>query len=165
MSDPLTAGEPRPFGPAPTPPASGCGRPLLIGCAVLIVAVGGLLLLAAIKSDDLFAWLLSEVEERLTANLPADFTEDDRARLEAAFDAAISAVRSREIDADALQNLQQRLGTIAGKGAGNISRQDLLDLTTALELLGGGSKASGATGAASGTSPVSPGPRRASTGR
>ncbi len=140
MSDPQRpATDPQPFEGEPVGPAtfSGCGKPAVIGCtAVLILLALGLLVIVW-KAGDLVRWSLGQYRETVIEHLPDDVTAADRERLEAAFDAALEALTSGRADPAGLQDLQRAMSA-TGRRIQNLSRDDVLELTRALERVAGG---------------------------
>ena len=131
--------QPQPFSEQPQEPPGGCGRPVLIGCALVVVLLGLLLLGFLWKARDLmpalFRWSLDQFEQQVAANLPPDLPEADRQRLADAFDAAAASVEDGSADAAGLQRLQGKLLETAR--AGRLTREQVLDLTEALEAVAG----------------------------
>ncbi len=133
------AEQPRPFSEGPQDPPGGCSRPLLIGCALIVVLLGLLLLGFLWKAEDLvpalFRWSLDQVEQQVSSSLPADLSDAERQRLADAFDAAATAFEDGSADAAGLQRLQGKLLDVAR--AGRLTREQVLDLTEALEAAAG----------------------------
>lgn len=91
-----------------------------------------------VKAKDLLAWTMREVEEQVVAALPEDVTDAERARLERGFDAAIARMQKGEVETPALYALQSQLMNAAEKSQKKtIERDDVLDLLSALERVGG----------------------------
>ena len=72
------AGQPQPFSETPKEaPGGGCGKPLLVGCALVVVLFGLLLLGLMWKAKDfmpaLFRWSLGTFEQQIAGSLPAGF--------------------------------------------------------------------------------------------
>lgn len=129
---------PRPFADAPRPAPKGCSRPLLIGCGVLLVLLGIAAIVLIAKAKDLLAWTLNEFEDQIVTALPEEVTAGERARLERAFDAARTEIRDGELEPPALKALQRQLTKAAEKArAKSLTRDDVLDLLSALERVGG----------------------------
>lgn len=127
-----------PFGSAPTTPAGGgCGRAGVIGCGVLTLALGIAAVLFLLKAGDLFSWALSRFEEEIVRALPEDCTDAERQRLEKAFVAAAAAVRSGEFDPLALRRLQRKLADSILDEDQKLTREQLRELTVALEEVAG----------------------------
>jgi len=128
----------RPFSPEERPTSGGCSKPLWIGCGVLVVLLGISVIVMAFKAKDLFAWAMGQLQSEVVAALPADVTDAERDRLEAAFVAAVARIRSGEFDAAKLQLLQGKLQEAASKaGAHQLKREDVVALTAGLEDLAG----------------------------
>ncbi len=136
---PPGARQPQPFSETPKDAPGGCGRPFLIGCALIVVLLGLLLLGFLWKARDLmpalFRWSLDQFEQQVSGSLPADLSEAERQRLADAFDAAAAAVEDGTADTAALQGLQGKLLEVAR--AGRLSRDEVLGLIEALEAVAG----------------------------
>lgn len=138
MSEPGYA--PSPFGPTPAaPPAGrGCSKPLFIGCGALLV----LLLVGAVifvfNAPKLFEWWLKVVEQKVMTVVPDDVTPDERAALQKGF-ADLSGVfrHGGQPDARYLQPFQSKLMQIVSRPKGQVTRQEILDLTRILEQTAG----------------------------
>jgi len=129
----------RPFTGQPKPAPAGCSRPLLIGCGVVIVLLGLAAIVFIVKAPDLFAWGLGSLREGIVAKLPDDLTDAERARLDRGFDAVAERVKGGEaVEPPALKALQRQLVSATEKAnAGELTRDDVLDLLSALERVGG----------------------------
>jgi hypothetical protein len=137
---PAESPQPQPFADGPHEASGGgCGRPLLIGCAIAAVLLGLLLLGVLWKARDLmpalFRWSLDQFEQQVEGRLPDDLSEAERRRLADAFDLVVAAVEDGSADPAALQRLQGRLLDVAR--ADDLSRQQVLDLIEALEAVAG----------------------------
>ncbi|MGB5814263.1 MAG: hypothetical protein WBH75_18455 [Thermoanaerobaculia bacterium] len=128
----------QPFTPdAPATTPGGCGRPLLIGCGILVVLLGIAAAVFVIKAKDLFGWAMARFEEEVVQMLPDDLTAEEAERLDAAFDAALEAWDASEADPVALQRLQEELWQTVSRSTGKLSREDVGKLTRALEEVAG----------------------------
>lgn len=140
--DPLTgeAGPelPEPKLPFDSQPASfpGCGKPLVIGCTVVLVllAVGSLVLLS--KMPQIFRWTMERYEEAILESLPEDVGEAERGRLRAAFAAASEKMVAGEVEPAELQEFLGVLRELSRRG-GKLTREDVSRLTEALESIAG----------------------------
>ena len=129
---------PAPFGDQPVEPRSGgCSKPALIGCGVVFLLLGIAGLFFVMRAKNLLVWSLDKVEQGIAANLPSDATAADRERFSAAFVAAKARIEDGQVDPAALQALQRELMQAVQQPKGQLSRQQLLELTAALERLGG----------------------------
>ena len=88
------------------------------------------------KAKDLFVEILPQVQQDIVSRLPDDVTEEDRDRLDAAFEATQDAVRDGVADPDALQNLQAQFFSISRKADEELTRDDVIRLIEALEAVG-----------------------------
>jgi hypothetical protein len=135
MNEPMPQ---QPFTPgAPATAPGGCGRPLLIGCGILVVLLGIAAALFVIKAKDLFGWAMARFEEEVVQMLPDDLTAEERERLDKAFDAALEAWDANQADPVALQRLQEELWQTISRSTGKLSREDVNTLTRALEEVAG----------------------------
>ena len=129
------AEQPQPFAETPREAPGGCSRPFFLGCVVIVVLLGLLLLGALWKAKELmpalFRWSLDQFEQQISANLPKELSEAERERLAAAFDAAAAAVENGTADPAALQRLQGRLLDVARSG--RLTRDEVLGLIEGLE--------------------------------
>lgn len=118
---------PSPFDPAPRRPFS--WRPWLIagGAFITLVFVAGLLLLA--KQNEILAWTLTTLEQRLEGRLE-EVTPEARARLAAAFDSARGAIQEKRFNLFALERAQSK--AMAGS-SGPLSEEAAAALAEALE--------------------------------
>ena len=129
----------RPFAERPRAlPGRGCSRPLLIGCATVIVLIGiaGIILVA--NARRLLVWTMGEFHDQVVAALPADVTPEERTRLDRGFDAASEKILQGKVEPPALMALQRQLTHAAEKAqAKSLTHDDVLDLLSALERVGG----------------------------
>lgn len=144
MTEPTgTPSTPRsPFNPSPGPATvrtGGPGKPLVIGCLVLLVLAGvgliGGLYYVAQHYDQLFAWSLARVRDGVVLRLPPDLPAEDRQRLDAAFLAAQSAARAIRGNPSAAQRLQTSMLELANEaeGSGTLTRKQVEEITAILE--------------------------------
>jgi len=137
---PPAAPPPRPFSGEPRPlgTAGGCGRPALVGCGVLVVLLGIAGIVFVAKAKDILAYAMGELQKQVTAALPPEVTPDERARLGRGFDAAMARIAEGKVEPPALYALQRQLMKAAEKApAGDLTHDDVLDLLSALERVGG----------------------------
>lgn len=110
----------------------------MIGCGVVTALLGVAAIVFVIYAKDLLAWTMGQLHAQVLAALPADVTEDERARLERGFEAAMTNIRKGEVELPALKALQLQLAKAAEKAPGKrMTRDDVLDLLSALERVGG----------------------------
>jgi hypothetical protein len=129
---------PRPFAPSPRRAPGGRARPVWIGCGVLLALLGVAAIVFVVKAKDLLAWTMGELRTQVTAALPAEVTVEERARLQRGFDAAMDKIRRGEVEMPALKALQRQLTNAAEKAPrGELTHDDVLDLLSALERVGG----------------------------
>ena len=133
-----TSGAPAPFAARPIEPrGGGCSKPALVGCGVLFLLLGVAGLVFVLKAKGMLVWSLEKVEAGILGNLPGDMTEGDRDRFTAAFTSAKTAIENGKIDPAALQALPRELMKAVQQPKGKLTREQILDLTMALERLGG----------------------------
>ena len=139
MSEPHRPIEPsaspfdRPAGTEPGGPRRpGLGRPLLIGCGVLLVLLAVAFGLFIAYQDSVAAWVFEALEAQLEPRLPDDLPEDLRARYDAAFERAIAAAREGNYDPQDLQRVQQELGRLM-QDEGDLTEEDVERLIGVLE--------------------------------
>jgi uncharacterized membrane protein len=125
-----------PFDPSARPRSSGCPKPLVIGCIVAIL-LGGLVLLGGFvllmrNAPAVLQWSMQKMEEGLTAQLPPDVTPEEKERFRQAFADVRQGLKDGRIKTEEIQPIQFKMMEIARKGS-NLTRQDVLELTRALE--------------------------------
>lgn len=140
---PPTGEAPPPESPAPTVPelpfrpekvgrgTPGCGKPLAIGCGLVLLLVLAAFALFVFKAHDLLAWSIEAMEEGVVERLADDVGQAERERLSAAIAAAAERARSKDVDLPALQALQRQFIRLA-QGQ-TIEREELEEFITALE--------------------------------
>ena len=136
MSEP-DAPSPSPFDdPTPTAPGArrgrGAGKPLLIGCGVLLVLLAVAFGIFIAYQDSVVAWIFEALEAQIEPRLPDDLPEDLRARYDAAFERAIAAAEEGNYDPQDLQRVQQELGRLM-KEEGDLTEEDVERLIGVLE--------------------------------
>jgi hypothetical protein len=150
--------EPRPLPPLPQPFAveprrlrgrEGCGRGALIGCGALVLLLGVAAVGLTLRAGEAMVWLLEKMEARVAAHLPSDVTATERQRFERAFDQLYRSIELERFDQRALQELQQQLMAVAGDLERGLSREQLRELTLAVERA-----AAAPPGAAAGPTPA-----------
>ena len=114
----------------------GCGKPAVIGCLVLLLVVAAGLLILMWKARDLLEYAIVQYREAVVESLPEDLSLEERERLDRAFDAAILAITSGELDPAGLQRLQRSLASPPRRGE-TLSRAAVLELIEALEAVAG----------------------------
>ena len=132
---------PSPFRPQPAAPAGGrggCSKPVFVGCGALLLILGIGAIVFVVKAPALFQWWLKLVEEKVTAVVPADVTPEERAALHQSFvDLGGVFAHGSQPDAHSIQSFQTKLLEVLGKPKGQVTRQEILDLTRILELTAG----------------------------
>jgi len=114
------------------PRRPGLGKPLLIGCGVLLVLLAIALGVFIAYQDSVAAWVFEALEAQLEPRLPDDLPEDLRARYDAAFDRAIAAAREGNYDPQDLQRVNGELGRLM-QGQGDLTEADVERLIGVLE--------------------------------
>ena len=143
MSEPHSTGQPAPeipdpFGSVPIQPTGsvGCGKPMLVGCATVLVLLGVAAIFFMFKAKDVLIWAFGQMEAGVMEKLPEDLSDDEVARLERAFAAATRAAVSGKADTLALQELQRELMGLSAR-IETLTRADVLSLIEVLERFGG----------------------------
>lgn len=135
---PPAPGSPRPFASEPRRAPAGCGRRFALGCGIVAALLGVAGIVFLVKAKDLLAWTMGKLQAEVVKSLPADLGDDERARLDRAFEAAMANIRAGKIEAPALKALQTQLVRAAEKAPRKeLTRDDVLDLLSALERVGG----------------------------
>lgn len=130
-----------PFNPGRSHPAGGSGkRPLLIGCGVLLVLLGIAAVVLVAKRAEFVGWMFAKLEAQILAKLPEDVTPAERQRLDRAFDSAAEAIGAGTADQAKADQLNSVLLEFA-QGGRQITREDVLELTRALEDVAGKNQA------------------------
>ena len=114
---PLSPSDPRPFAPGGAKPASGCQKPLLIGCGALALLLGIGAIVFVLKAKDVLAYAMGRLQAEVISSLPVEISSEDRRRLEEGFAAAMARIRSGELDPASLQALQKELTAAAQSAA------------------------------------------------
>lgn len=126
--------DPRPFEPAATKPASGCQRPLLIGCGLVALLLGIGAIVFLMKAKDVLAFAMNQLRAQVVAQLPENLPAEERRELEAGFDRAIERIRRGAIDPAALQDLQRKLTAAAQEASSRrMTRDEVAGLRQALD--------------------------------
>jgi hypothetical protein len=115
---------------------SGCGKPAVIGCVVVLLIVVAALLVLMWRARDLLGWALVEYRNTIVESLPDDLSTEEQQRLERAFDRATAAIESGDLDPEALQRLQRVLAVPPKPGV-KLRREEVLELIQALEAVDG----------------------------
>lgn len=135
---PAGAPFPRPFDAAPKSLPGGCSKPVFVGCAVILVVIGILGIVFVANAKRFLAWTFGQVESQIVAALPEEVTAEERARLERGFDAAVAKMQSGTVETPALYALQSQMMSAAEKAQNKqLTHDDVLDLLSALERVGG----------------------------
>lgn len=131
-----------PFQPGQSRPlvgGRGCGKPVVIGCLVLLVLVGlglvGLIWYFTSHLGQIMDWQLRESKELVLARLPEDYTPAERTRVERAFDTAREEVKQEGFDLNRAQAVQQQLLEVARNPDERLTREQVEKLTRTLEEL------------------------------
>jgi hypothetical protein len=128
---------PQPFGPAPRAlrAGQGCGRGPLIGCGVLVVLFGIGAVALSFRMSEVTVWLFEKIEEQVATRLPQDLTPAERARLDAAFEGLYRGIERGWVQQAAVSQLQSKLMSVV-RGGNRLDREQVRELTEALELAG-----------------------------
>lgn len=122
-----------PFEPGPAE-LSGCGKPAVIGCLVVLVVLAAGLILLVGQSPKLMRFLMRTMEKQVMAALPEDLEEAERQRLTAAFGGAVAALEEGRFDTTSMSNLQ-RLSALMPKQDETLDRERVGEIVRLLEEL------------------------------
>jgi len=147
---------PSPFRPTPITPQTagggGCSKPLFVGCGAVLVLLGICAIVFVVKAQDLFQWWVGLVEQKVVSVVPDDVTPAERAALHQGFADLRGLFRhGGQPDGRFLQPFQAKIVEILSKPKGQVTRQEILDLTRILEQTAG--KRPAPEGAAPGATP------------
>ncbi len=120
-----------PFEPGPAS-LSGCGKPAVIGCLVVLAVLAVGLILLVSQSPRLMRFLMRTMETQVTAALPEDLDAAERQRLEEAFDGAIAALMEGRVDSTSMSNLQHLSAAMPKRGQ-TLSRAEVAEIVRLLE--------------------------------
>lgn len=120
-----------PFEPGPGG-LTGCGKPAVIGCLVVLALVGVGLVVLVTQAPKLLRHLMGTMEAQVTAALPEDLEAAERQRLEEAFAAAGAALTEGRADSTSLANLQTLADSLPAEGE-TLSREEVAEITRLLE--------------------------------
>ena len=138
MTDPSSP--PSPFNPRPAGPrpgGGGCSKPALVGCGAVLLLIGVLAVVFIFKAPDFLRWWFGKLETQVMTQLPPDLPAVDRERLRTAFADVDRGMKSGKLDASGLQQMQAKLVQLGSKPNRQLTRQDVVELTNALERLAG----------------------------
>ena len=136
MSDPRPLPPlPQPFAPAPRPlrSSAGCGRTGLIGCGVLVALFGVGAVALSFRAEAVMIWLFRQIEARIEARMPSELTPAERERFDEAFAGLYRSLEMKRVEPAAMQSLQSELMTVAGRVERGLTRDQVLELTAAVE--------------------------------
>lgn len=114
-----------------SPVQPGCGKPIAIGCGLLLLLMVAGIAVLMTKRFALLRWTIDAMRPEVVRRLPAEATEADKKRLDAAFTAAAERAGSGQLDLGKLQGLQREFAGMAR--ADKLTRQQLLDFIARLE--------------------------------
>lgn len=123
----------RPFQPerARAPYGPGCAKPLALGCGLfLLLGIAGLVVMT-LKRYEILEWSLLAMRPEIERRLAADATEEEKARVVSAVNAAAARARSGKMDMPALQSVQLKFFGLGSKQ--KLTSQELADFLTTLE--------------------------------
>jgi hypothetical protein len=112
----------------------GCGKPLLIGCGVLVLLFAAGLITLVVEWRAVLRGYFQVLETSLAPRLPADLTAAERDRLHRAFAGAPSFDAADETRLPALQRLQRKVVLLSGSQE-PLSHRDVRELAEDLEAL------------------------------
>lgn len=112
MSEPQPPPPPKihpPFRPevVRSPINPGCGKPLAVGCGLLLLLLVVGLTVTMSKRFAILGWTLEVMQPEVERRLPADLPAPERARMAQAFSRAVAKARSGAIDLNELSRVQR----------------------------------------------------------
>jgi Na+-transporting methylmalonyl-CoA/oxaloacetate decarboxylase gamma subunit len=129
---------PRPFAEEPRQlTGQGCGKAALLGCGALILLFGVGMVLLAMNLERVMVWIVGQLESQIERGLPEDLPEEERARLGRAFDDFERAALAGEMSQASMASLQARLMETAEDVPQGLTREQVRELTLALERAAG----------------------------
>ncbi len=134
-SSPPSPFNPRPLGPRPG--GGGCSKPALLGCGAVLLLLGIAAVVFIVEAPHLLRWWFGKLQAQVLSQLPPDLPAADRERLLAAFKDVDHGIATGKLDAGGLQQMQQKLVQLSSKPNRQLTREDVLELTAALEHLVG----------------------------
>lgn len=135
---PPTSPDPKPFQANGARPASGCQKPLLIGCGTLALLLGIGAIIFVLKAKDVLAYAMGRLQAEVIASLPPEVSADERRRMEEGFATATERIRSGDLDPASLQLLQKELTTAAQSAASRkLTGDEVRQLQQALDAFNG----------------------------
>jgi hypothetical protein len=134
-SSPPSPFNPRPLGPRPG--GGGCSKRALLGCGVILLLLAIAVIVVFFEAPNVFRWWFGKLQSQVLSQLPPDLPAADRQRLNVAFRDVDHGIATGKLDAGGLQQMQQKLVQLSSKPNRQLTRQDVLELTTALERMVG----------------------------
>jgi hypothetical protein len=108
-----------------------------VGCGCVLLLIGAAAIFFVLKAQDIVHWWFGKLEAQVMTQLPPDLPAVDRERLRAAFADVDRGLKSGKLDASGLQQMQAKLVQLGSKPNRQLTRQDVIELTAALERLAG----------------------------
>ena len=99
--------------------------------------MGVLAIVFVFKAPDFLRWWFGKLEAQVMNQLPPELPAADREHLRAAFADVDHGIATGKLDASGLQLMQQKLVQLGSKPNRQLTRQDVVELTAALERLVG----------------------------
>jgi len=123
------------FDSRPTVPSgkgTGCSRPLVVGCGVLLVLLGVAAVLFVLYAGQIAAWAYGKAQTQIVNRLPEELSDEEEQRLVRAFEEFRQAVENGTVDPDGLTEVQaQVLALLQSQEEPTV--EDIRELTEALE--------------------------------
>jgi hypothetical protein len=147
QSSPPSPFNPRPLGPRPG--GGGCSKPALLGCGGVLLLLAILAIVFVFKAPDFLRWWFGKLETQVMSQLPPDLPAAEREHLRTAFKDVDHGIATGK-------QMQQKLVQIGSKPNRQLTRDDVLELTAALERLVGKTPAAAPESPAAPKVPTSP---------
>lgn len=123
------------FDSRPTVPSgkgTGCSRPLVGGCGVLLVLLGVAAVLFVVYAGPIAAWAYGKAQAQIVSHLPEELSDEDEQRLVRAFEEFRQVVEDGTVDPDGLAAVQAKVLALL-QSQEEPTVEDIRELTEALE--------------------------------
>jgi hypothetical protein len=109
----------------------------MIGCGILLLLLGISAVVFVLNAPKFVRWAFESLGEQVLQTLPEDIPQEDRQRLQRAFQAVGEGAAAGEIQPSAMQRLNGEMQEFAAKPKDEITRDDVRRLAEELEKAAG----------------------------